>query len=50
MWNLAGRVYQNVKKKPDLKGKIKIGSFKEGIVLLGNQIAVLKGGETPKCG
>ena len=47
MWNLAGRVYQNVKKKPDLKGKIKIGSFKEGLVLLGNQIAVLKGGKHP---
>ena len=47
MWNLAGRVYQNVKKKPDLKGKIKIGSYKEGLVLLGNQIAVLKGGKHP---
>ncbi|MEE2745527.1 MAG: hypothetical protein VX617_01460 [Pseudomonadota bacterium] len=47
MWNLAGRVYQNVKKKPDLKGKIKIGSYKEGLVLLGNQIAVLKGAKHP---
>ena len=27
MWNLSGRVYQNVLKSPDLKDKIKIGSF-----------------------
>ena len=47
MWNLAGRVYQNVKKKPDLKDKLKIGSYKEGLVLLGNQIAVLKGAKHP---
>ena len=47
MWNLAGRVYQNVVKKPDLKDKIKIGTYKEGQVLLGNQIAVLKGANSP---
>lgn len=47
MWNLSGRVYQNVLKQPDLKDKIKIGSFKEGQVMLGNQLAVLKGAENP---
>lgn len=43
MWNLAGRVYQNVLKKPELSKILKIGSFKEGQVMLGNQAAVLKG-------
>ncbi len=47
MWNLSGRVYQNVLKQPDLAGKLKIGSFKEGQVMLGNQLAVLKGAEHP---
>lgn len=47
MWNLSGRVYQNVKKKPDLAGKIKQGTYKEGHVMLGNQLAVLKGAQHP---
>ena len=47
MWNLAGRVYQNVLKSPDLKGKIKIGYYEEGLAMLGNQIAVLKGAPNP---
>ncbi len=47
MWNLAGRVYQNVTKEPDLKGKLKIGYYKEGQVMLGNQAAVLKGAPHP---
>ena len=47
MWNLSGRVYQNVKKKADLANVLKIGSFKEGQVMLGNQIAVLKGAKNP---
>lgn len=47
MWNLSGRVYQNVKKKPDLAGKIKQGTFKEGHVMLGNQLAVMKGARHP---
>jgi iron(III) transport system substrate-binding protein len=47
MWNLSGRVYQNVIKQPELKGKIKMGSYKEGQVMLGNQIAVLKGAPNP---
>ena len=47
MWNLSGRVYQNVKKKPDLASKIKQGTYKEGHVMLGNQLAVLKGARNP---
>lgn len=47
MWNLSGRVYQNVIKQPKLKGKIKIGSYKEGQVMLGNQVAVIKGARHP---
>ncbi len=50
MWNLSGRVYQNVLKAPDLKDKIKIGSYEEGQVLLGNQTAVLKGSKNPNAG
>jgi iron(III) transport system substrate-binding protein len=50
MWNLAGRVYQNVKKKPDLKDKLKLGTYKEGLVALGNQIAVIKGTKNPNAG
>jgi ABC-type Fe3+ transport system substrate-binding protein len=50
MWNLSGRVYQNVLKSPDLADKIKIGYFKEGQVLLGNQTAVLKGSKNPNAG
>lgn len=47
MWNLSGRVYQNVKKKADLANVLKIGTYKEGHVMLGNQIAVLKGAKNP---
>ncbi|MDE0779825.1 MAG: ABC transporter substrate-binding protein [Alphaproteobacteria bacterium] len=47
MWNLSGRVYQNVLKSPGLKDKIKIGSYKEGQAMLGNQMAVLKGAKNP---
>jgi iron(III) transport system substrate-binding protein len=47
MWNISGRVYQNVLKSPDLAAKLKIGSFSEGQVLLGNQMAVLKGSPHP---
>ena len=50
MWNLSGRVYQNVLKSPELKDKIKIGYFEEGQVLLGNQVAVLKGAQHPNAG
>jgi ABC-type Fe3+ transport system substrate-binding protein len=49
-WNVSGRVYQNVLKDPDLKSKIKIGSYKEGQVMLGNQAAVLSGARHPNAG
>jgi ABC-type Fe3+ transport system substrate-binding protein len=47
MWNLSGRVYQNVLKKPDLAKVLKIGSYTEGQVMLGNQAAVIKGAPNP---
>lgn len=47
MWNLSGRVYQNVIKQPDLAKILKIGYYKEGQVMLGNQLAVLKGAPNP---
>jgi iron(III) transport system substrate-binding protein len=50
MWNLSGRVYQNVLKKADLSKVLKIGSYKEGQVILGNQAAVLKGAPHPNAG
>jgi iron(III) transport system substrate-binding protein len=50
MWNLAGRVYQNVIKKPELAQVLRIGSYKEGQVMLGNQAAVLKGAPHPNAG
>jgi iron(III) transport system substrate-binding protein len=50
MWNLSGRVYQNVLKKADLAKVLKIGSYKEGQVMLGNQTAVLKGAPHPNAG
>jgi iron(III) transport system substrate-binding protein len=50
MWNLAGRVYQNVLKKAELAKVLKIGHFKEGQVMLGNQAAVLKGAPHPNAG
>jgi len=50
MWNLSGRVYQNVDKKPELAKTLKIGYYKEGQVMLGNQAAVLKGAPHPNAG
>ena len=50
MHNLSGRVYQNVLKKPELAKKIKIGYYKEGQVLLGNQAAAVKRGPHPNAG
>ncbi len=47
MWNLSGRVYQNVLKKPDLAKVLKVGKYREGQVMLGNQAAVLKGAPHP---
>jgi len=50
MWNLSGRVYQNVLKEPKLAKILKVGYYKEGQVMLGNQIAVLKGAPHPNAG
>lgn len=50
MWNMAGRVYQNVLKKPELAKSLRIGSYKEGQVMLGNQAAVPKGAPHPNAG
>jgi ABC-type Fe3+ transport system substrate-binding protein len=50
MWNLSGRVYQNVINKPDLAKVLKVGSYKEGQVMLGNQAAVIKGAPHPNAG
>ncbi len=50
MWNLSGRVYQNVKKKAELAKILHVGSYKEGQVMLGNQAAVLKGAPHPNAG
>ncbi len=47
MYNIVGRVYQNVLKKPALAKVLKIGYYKEGQVLLGNQAAAVKGGPHP---
>lgn len=47
MWNMSGRVAQNVQKKPELGKTLKIGYYKEGMVMLGNQAAVLKGAQHP---
>jgi iron(III) transport system substrate-binding protein len=47
MWNLSGRVYQNVLKQPDLAKVLKIGRYTEGQVMLGNQAAVIKGAPHP---
>mgnify|MGYP003961679985 FL=1 len=50
MWNLSGRVYQNIKKKAGLAKTLKIGYYKEGQVMLGNQTAVFKGAKHPNAG
>jgi iron(III) transport system substrate-binding protein len=50
MWNLTGRVLQAEQMDPSLKGKLKFGIYKEGQVMLGNQMAVLKGGPNPNAG
>jgi iron(III) transport system substrate-binding protein len=47
MWNLTGRIYQAVLKKPDLLKTIKWSTYQEGQVMLGNQAAVIKGAPHP---
>ena len=50
MWNLSGRVYQNVLKKPALAKVLRIGHYTEGQVMLGNQASVMKGAPNPTAG
>jgi hypothetical protein len=50
MWNVGGRVFQNVLKEPKLATALKMGHYKEGQVMLGNQAAVVKGGPHPNAG
>src|SRR4029079_2373928 len=47
MWNLTGRAYQDILKKPDLIKVMKFGIYTEGQVILGNQAAVIKGAPHP---
>jgi len=47
MWNLSGRAFQDILKKPDLIKVMKFGIYKEGQVMLGNQAAVIKGAPHP---
>lgn len=50
MWNISNRFYSNILKKPSLAKALRIGHFKEGQVILGLQMAVLKGGPHPHAG
>lgn len=50
MFNTSGRVIQNVEKKPELAKTLKLGSYKEGQVMLGNQASVMKGSPHPNAG
>jgi iron(III) transport system substrate-binding protein len=45
MWNLAGRAYQNWLKDKSLN--LGVAVFKEGHLMLGNQMAILKGAPHP---
>ncbi|MBI3129199.1 MAG: hypothetical protein HYZ11_16450 [Candidatus Tectomicrobia bacterium] len=46
-WNLAARVPQAIAGKPELKDKIKLGTYSEGHVMLGNQMAAFEGASHP---
>jgi ABC-type Fe3+ transport system substrate-binding protein len=50
MWNITGRVYQNIQKDEGLKAKLRWGTYKEGQVMLGNQLSVMKGAPHPNAG
>lgn len=50
MWNMPGRVYQNIQKKPELKKSLRFSVYKEGQVMLGQHLAVLKGSPHPNAG
>lgn len=47
MWNLTGHAQQEIAKDPKLKNKLRWGTYKEGQVMLGSQVAVLKGAPSP---
>lgn len=50
MWNVPGRVFQNVQKKPELAKTLRWGTYKEGQVMLGQHMAVFKGAPHPNAG
>jgi iron(III) transport system substrate-binding protein len=50
LWNLPGRVYQMIQKKPDLAKGLRWGTYKEGQVVFSHQIAVVKGAAHPNAG
>lgn len=50
MWNVPGRVFQNVQKKPELAKTLRWGTYKEGQVLLGQHMSVFKGAPHPNAG
>ena len=47
MWNMPGRVYQNILKKPALSKSLRFSTYKEGQVMLGQHLAALKGSRHP---
>ena len=47
MWNLSGRALQKIREKPDLAKGLKWGTYKEGMVLFGQQAGVIKGAAHP---
>ncbi|MFC1491282.1 ABC transporter substrate-binding protein [Nitrospinota bacterium] len=50
MWNLTGRVFQAIEKDPSLAKKLRWGTYKEGQVVMGRQLAVMKGAPHPNAG
>lgn len=50
MWNVPGRVFQNIQKKPELAKTLRWGSYKEGQVMLGQHMSVFKGAPHPNAG
>ncbi|MBI4251013.1 MAG: ABC transporter substrate-binding protein [Candidatus Tectomicrobia bacterium] len=47
MWNLSGRALQKIRAKPELGKGLKWGTYKEGMVLFGQQAGVIKGAAHP---
>ncbi|OGL63913.1 MAG: hypothetical protein A3I72_14055 [Candidatus Tectomicrobia bacterium RIFCSPLOWO2_02_FULL_70_19] len=50
MWNLSGRAVQKIREKPELGKGLKWGTYKEGMVLFGQQAGVIKGAKHPGAG